>query len=403
MERIPVTPLKAAYRNLSRLPPETIHQIIDDLPIVNVLKILSHNDAYLNDCILSHIGYQKILPSLVEAADMTEYFILHREICQFLNKALAGEQSPCGSSYMYQTYAKASRHSRDNLQENLRNGFKNQINATVGLNDVQKAILAPYGPQQYPIVLGDSYQNLVTLWKWTKSAILNINAVKAQQRNKIADLISKYPGKIMLKKPQDPSQAGPRFNTEHISKWFRDAAKRSLQNRKIPKKGTGRCYHALELIELIPYDRCLWSFLGTLERYPPENPELDFTEEFQKMSLDGKEKLLKTYKYPEEIAAKLKVVMDGLMYVYTRSPLLVIPRIRWPTKEEVGVPLYKKPFFFVDTTPHDRDGSDEAHQCFGRRIRPHDEREYEWLEGFLEVLAWMEENPDLKIKKQGLY
>lgn len=181
-------------------------------------------------------------------------------------------------------------------------------------------------------------------------------------------------------------------------------------NRKLPRwdldpwgDGNGlRCKYSKELIELIPYDRCLWSFLGTLERYPPKNLWTlkrypDLSSQFSKLSINGDDKSREEIAYPEDIAKNLDVVMRGLMYVYTESPLLIIPRIVWPKEEELGVPLFKKPVFAVDTTAQDRSPYTEPmHHCIGQRIRPHVEKEYDWLKAFLKVVAWMEQNLDFK-------
>jgi hypothetical protein len=100
------------------------------------------------------------------------------------------------------------------------------------------------------------------------------------------------------------------------------------------------------------------------------------------------------YQYPKEIATSIKVVQDGLMYVYTGSPLLVVPRIRWESTVAEAFEG-KRPVFFIHTGGHAYDLPNNVHRCVGGRVKPHDEREYEWLKAFLKVVTWMEENLDI--------
>ncbi|KAH8657559.1 hypothetical protein BGZ60DRAFT_416178 [Tricladium varicosporioides] len=417
LEGIPIIPLTAPLRNLACLPRETIHQIMDDLPLVNILKILAHNNSYLNECVISHAGYQNVFPTFSVATQLTELFILHREICYFTGKALAGPFSPKSSPHLNHTYKSLTAHRfRDDLQELTRSDLVGAIEHTVYVHGGDRIIMEQYASEPYhPLLDGDnnSCSNLRKRWAWWKTALTNLNENKARQLNMLAHLISEYPGKVMLKTPLDPLQAGPRFNTDHIARRYKTSAKRLLVNRKLPRwdldpwgnGGGPRCKYSKELTELIPYDRCLWSFLGTLERYPPKNlwtlkQYPDLSSQFSKLSINGDNKSREEIAYPEDIAKNLDVVMRGLMYIYTESPLLIIPRIVWPKEEEMGVPLFKKPVFAVDTTAQDRNPCTEPiHHCIGKRIRPHIEKEYDWLKAFLKVVAWMEQNPNFKGNK----
>ncbi|THV50663.1 hypothetical protein BGAL_0141g00130 [Botrytis galanthina] len=94
------------------------------------------------------------------------------------------------------------------------------------------------------------------------------------------------------------------------------------------------------------------------------------------------------FKYPEKIAASLRVVLKGLMYIYTEPPL-TIPRIQWESLGDEDS-SEKWPRFFVDKGIYEH--LHFQYPCANKKIKPYDEREYEWLAAFVEVVTWIELN-----------
>jgi hypothetical protein len=141
-----------------------------------------------------------------------------------------------------------------------------------------------------------------------------------------------------------------------------------------------------------------------MESHPPEN-DIDGIEAWlRNMALNNPGDISTTFRftndskrrkgfhYPEEtedIATSIKVLMAGLMYIYTSSGLTTIPRINWsPFPESYNT--YGKPIFAIKTGK--RSSPDlpwNVHSCPVRTILQYDEREYEWLEALLKAVAWM--------------
>jgi hypothetical protein len=223
----------------------------------------------------------------------------------------------------------------------------------------------------------------------SKKQTMKLNEMKARQLTLAADLYCQHPGKLMLKKPLDPSQDGPRPNIRHIKNYLGQRAKRVLADRKFNGPFHGKCCPGIDLIELIPYDRYLMSFLDTLERFPVDHEGVEgklksmFIDEGTKKPEEDR----KPFQYPENIAADIEIVLDGLMYVYTQYPLMV-PRVQLPSAESVD----KEPVFCVQTKRHSLYLAPHLHRCLARKVMLHDEREYEWLKAFLAVVDWMEKN-----------
>jgi hypothetical protein len=232
----------------------------------------------------------------------------------------------------------------------------------------------------------------------SKKQTMKLNEMKARQLTLAADLYCQHPGKLMLKKPLDPSQDGPRPNIRHIKNYLGQRAKRVLADRKFNGPFHGKCCPGIDLIELIPYDRYLMSFLDILERFPVDHEGVEgklksiFIDEGTKKQEDHK-----PFQYPGNIAAKIEIVLDGLMYVYTQYPLMV-PRVQLPSAESVN----KKRVFCVQTKPHSLYLAPHLHRCLARKVMPHDEREYDWRKEFLAVVDWVEKNlVETNVRKAG--
>jgi len=205
MDRIPPSPLPATLRTLSKLPREIVHQILDDIPLIKALKILSHNDKVLVACILTHIKYKYLFQTAEEAANTTEYFILHQEICRFRNQALTGPHSPSGGSYLSQNIAMLTHPFRN---FDLKSHLITQIQVSVSVARLEQEILSPYAPRPYQMLFNTRIADLRARWEWIKEATVKINETKSKQQQFIAHLLTEYPGKVMLKKALDPSQSG---------------------------------------------------------------------------------------------------------------------------------------------------------------------------------------------------
>ena len=113
------------------------------------------------------------------------------------------------------------------------------------------------------------------------------------------------------------------------------------------------------------------------------------------MSLNENKQQSDYSQYPDDIAADIKVVQDGLMYVYTGSPRIVVPRIEW--RSTGGNGSERTPVFSIPPKQHRTSLSlpQSIHRCAGRRVRPYDDREYKWLRAFLKVVRWMEIHLDV--------
>ena len=406
----------ALVTNLPRLPPEIVHQVIDNLPLFKVLHLLSHKTPYAERCVRTHRHLGKLFQSPSDVASVIDYFILLRDIRQFTHRWL---KEPV-NTFNGQNLVYAHAHYNNIMSWNysiagssaqfpidvLRDFLIASIRDHLRLDTLDLDLLRPYASTDYPgspIMLNSSCEDLLIRWLWIKEAKKRLNAVKAGQLDRVTDLIMAYPGKVMLKKPLDPSQEGPRPNVLHIANTFRSNAKRMLRDSKfVHSPPNCRCTQGVDLIELVPYDQYLWLFLETLEKHPPADDiegvaaalqRVTLTEAMGTSSLPDRnigEAQTEKYRYPDDITANITLVVDGLFYVYTGSQLIV-PRIQFlAAMKPYSVNNVKNPRFFIESKPHSAHLPENIHRCLVRKRKPYDEREYEWLEAFLKVVTWME-------------
>ncbi|KAA8575034.1 hypothetical protein EYC84_004255 [Monilinia fructicola] len=237
-------------------------------------------------------------------------------------------------------------------------------------------------------------------WNWIKDSKRELNNLKSKQLRLSARLVEKYPR--ILKRPLDPSQGAPRPNTAHLVSTFEVYAMRSLGDRNLYHNWHKHwCIPGTHLVELVPYDRYLWLLFETLDKHPFDVGANGLEDSLARVSLQNKEQgidlrnsalshvpkdISSAFVYPEEIADSLRTVLKGLMYIYTEPPLTV-PRIRWPQYGNES--SEKRPEFFVGRAGHENTLQTE-YRCVNRHIKPHNQREYEWLAAFVKVVTWIE-------------
>ncbi|KAE9381199.1 hypothetical protein N431DRAFT_424790 [Stipitochalara longipes BDJ] len=395
-------PTPAFVMKLQRLPPEIVHQILDCLPLYKVLNLLAHRTPYAAKCVLTHPRLKEAFRSLWDINRILDCFILFRDIRIFcrqslkdifvlsLNYSMIGYDNVSNSNLMNVLIDKMI----DDIRDHLR----------LELHDIDLL----RSSTDYPPPLDVTFENLLNRWLWIKRAKERMNAAKADQWTKAADLLTAFP--TLLKKTRDPSQGEPRINIAHITNRFRGNAKRCLNDRRLVHRRNKPCVPGVDLIELVPYDRYLWLFVNTIQKYPPANDTDALTASFHRLTLNLSEAMGTTLiqegttsqvqgeshfypSYPTDIISSIQTAMDGLFYVYTGSTMLVIPRFRWLTAKGPNFDdndNVEAPRFFINPKPHRPNLPEDFHRCPVKKQKPFDDREYQWLEAFAKVVTWMQ-------------
>jgi len=392
-------PTPGYVTKLQRLPPEIVHQILDRLPLYKVLNLLAHRTSYIAKCVLTHSQLKEIFRSLSEISRILDYFVLFRDIRIFCRQPVQ-ELSVLALNYSIPQYSNIPRSDLlDTVIDKMTDDIRDHLRLDLHDIDLLRS------STDYPSPLDSAFQSLLNRWLWIKRAKKRMNAAKADQWNKAAELLTTYP--TLLKKTLDPSQVGPRKNIAHITSRFRSNAKRCSNDIRLQHSRNRPCVPGVDLIELVPYDRYLSFFLVILQKYPPANYIDALVDSFYDVSLNLNEDMApssisdgpagrvrkQSYQYASNILSDLQTAISGQLYIHTGSTLLVIPRFRWatPIRTQEIYDDVKVPQIFIDPKPHQLNLPEKFHRCPVRKQKPFDEREYQWLEAFAKVVTWMQE------------
>ncbi|KAF7863822.1 hypothetical protein EAF04_006787 [Stromatinia cepivora] len=396
--------LPVVVRNLQKLPREIVHEIMNDLPVIKILSVLSWRLPYLDQCVITHINYGRVFRSQNDVSHAIKHYTLYREICWFRR------WPPADASSVFAMSCQMLIKNWLPLDLMISN-MSRKIRAGLYINAHDLDLLLKHRGSIRPRTEDTGIQsrgqplNLKKCWiywNWIKETKLRLNKLKSQELRFSAGLVEKYPR--ILKRPLDPSQGAPRPNTTHNVVMFERLAVRSLSDRNLYHYWNhNQCKPGTDLIQLVPYDRYLWLLLETLAKYPIDSEVTGLEENLARVSLQNEEQgrdlgdtelsvvsknKPTVLQYPENIAENLRTVLEGLMYIYTEPPLNV-PRIQWgPTGNSSS--SEKWPKFLVDKGRHEH--AQIKHMCMNWNVRPHDEREYEWLVAFLKAVTWIELN-----------
>ncbi|ESZ98100.1 hypothetical protein SBOR_1479 [Sclerotinia borealis F-4128] len=398
--------LPVVVQNLQKLPIEIVHQILSDLPVIKILAILSWRLPFLWQCVLTHINYGRIFRSYDDISDAMNHYTLYREICWFRRWPPADPSSIFALSSQILIKLLVPLHG-------MICKMRSKIRAGLDIRAYDLDLLIKHGGKFRPGTtnirldgLGQTLnlQTCWVYWNWIKESKRQLNITKSEQKRLSARLVGNF--SRFLRQSLDPSQGNPRPNTSHIVARFESSAIKSLRDRNLYHNWLHKhCKPGTDLVELVPYDRYLWLLLETLDKHPFDIGITGLEDTLAKVTLHNEEQGtdaentgLSTvdkenpsrFQYPEEIADELRTVLKGLMYVYTEPPSLV-PRIQWAPAGNVSS-SEKWPKFSVDRERHPNILSPIKHQCVNKHIKPHDEREYGWLEAFVKAIRWIESN-----------
>jgi hypothetical protein len=340
--------LPEELQNLSRLPREIVHQILEELYHDEVLHILSYNHGYLNSYIVTSRTYKSLLRPYDPMVDPSQSIANLSTTIKTLHASLRNFHVPQkGHFWRLLTYENGTDKfyllgRRILVADALGVASKiaRSIHVPVALDERQISIYRPYTTQSYNTgedIYSQEYDVLLDRWTWITKTWFSMRKSKSRQLNIAADLLLEFPGKI--KRPRNPVKECPPPNIGHTARGWRANAKKYAESNILPHFRTPKCIHGAELIELIPYDRYLKRFLGILDKCPPQTSGSEDLVQFNELSLRCRTQA--PYVYPESIMKDLNFVIYGQYYVYTRNDSSL-------SLESTGL----KQQIFVDQTQH---------------------------------------------------
>ena len=359
---MPTQTLNKIITSFSTLPRELAHQVLNDIRIWDILRLICYNDAHINTDILTHPTLGRLFhydPEILDEVRKTAD--LYRTICTAHNLTAAPLSSPLA----------LNTHTFKPDYKEITNYMHHRLIEELYLEPWKRDVLAHYTP--LPAVWDSStIQGLEARWTAIQDAQLKLNTRKASQLRKAADLLETNPD--IVKKMIDPSQT-LRKNIPHIVQRLRRTEKRvQWQSVLRGDKLKGMSWFAYGQFPVVPFDRALGVVLRGLEGvgvgygFGEEEEEVDSV------------RLMRETEGLGDVGALVRLVVEGLQFVYDGEDTGQLLRI---AREQDGGPFYFIPRGPVDAWYYTGDG-------LARMYEAHDEREIAWLEAFVAVYRYFE-------------
>ncbi|KAJ5887777.1 hypothetical protein N7495_007818 [Penicillium taxi] len=379
--------LGSIVQSLEAMPTELAHQIIDDLRVWDVLKLLCYRSDRIDRCIMSHPICRTLIGSDPETISKvrfaTEFF---RHCFSKIRKRPIPENSPLYSNIHHvkgwrKNSIYSNMHAR--LREELTRQYKilnwSQVEGYCGnfgycgcMN--VKSAHARFSVQR-TLESGYSFEEMKRDWENIQTPLAAVSGQLALELRWAADMLEANPD--ILKRTLDSAQKR-RPNTAHIVSRMRHGAERFM---RYPKARLAACEHFRYLfMPVIPFDSVLDELLDLMKT----NGLLDG----DKIIKDG---------FPALVTGLAEIVVRGIPHVYVSDDEIcgLHSEYKYDGKiQRTGNTPWNTPIIPVTI--------DDAfftpfRLCQGRnfqrqkcsRWEPHSEKEREWLKSFVELYRYL--------------
>jgi hypothetical protein len=378
----------AVARKLEHLPPELVHQVLDDLPFTKIVELVSlHDVPYLDTALLSHFHLSKFITSDHNLSSLKQYFKVYTLLCQ-RREGSKEPPHPDIDFLQHDLVYFANLHPEDPIQ--TYHAIIDQIKiATLHLLSRYTPYLpalSEFAPEPFlawEFVIADPV-SLSQQWTSLDAAEVALNDVKANQLRRLVTILTQYPE--MLRRSTYNSQEPRLHALRHHVDWLQSLASKMTKPQVIKHRPVAQNIFADHKLPFVPYDRYLRCFSKVLQKYP---------------SVEG------PLVYPPEVVASITKAVQGMTCIYTKQSVegqsysdIVRTRYSRYSLKDVRNPRGKgtrQPIFVGIEDSMDSMTFNDSH-IYQRNdaILPFEEKEFEWLEAFLQSCKFMESMQDVE-------
>ncbi|KAG6817610.1 hypothetical protein H0H87_006238 [Tephrocybe sp. NHM501043] len=400
----------AVAEKLTTLSPEILHKVLDDLPLLKILEVISiHDLPYVESCILSHFHYSQIFRTPQSLSKLKQYFTLYVELCQ-RRQGRHSSGNPEIATFTQDAIRLVNQKKNVlDYSEKLLAKVKLEVLSLLKVYEPYMNALSHYSEPSHSIASGvPDVSDPVALrhfWLSLDKAEGNLNLAKSAQLLRIARLYAEYPG--TLRSRLDTSQESRILSDQHCIKELQIRARRMSKPQILRGHFVANAVFAEQRFPVTPYDRHLKTFLRILEKFPVDNLSLSLS------IATGRRRPIRPYPWPTEVANDVKRVVEGLAYVYPKAtatggdypPVLRTKNTRFSDKEYSISSGLRQPCFSGGLDSESQKQRRLPFYVDSDNILPLEEREFEWLEAFLRGCRYMgkmedaEWSPGLTVKQ----
>lgn len=397
----PPLPFYSVVQGLKNTPPEVVHQVLDDLRLYDILRLASHNDPSINYSIMAHPSCKKVFDDDFDNLySVRDNFVFYRDFCRLMRFTICPSDSilALDANLLITTNSTTGYLRADDPYKKITYYFTYRLTRPLDLYRYQQEILARYArkPENLSQVWDSSqFSNIKTRWEEVQAAQERVNALRVHQLKRAAELLEANPD--ILKRGSDPEQKR-RPNMQHILTHMHAAADRISGSLLIRDHNSSACYFKYMLFPVVPFDTALDFVAETLEKRVLRSQR----KQSDAMEIEG----------PNDDA---KAICDELSSIRSQVDTLINYSTEKPDTrdtESESQPESKAPIWTLQTPSliASTEGTDQSTKlesqkpCFVHRQgfrqpgnkkcgqfkawEPHDERELEWLEAFVEVYRY---------------
>ena len=363
-------------QELAKLPAELAHQIICDLKVWDVLKILWYDDPKLNAIVLSHPQCCNLLGEDEETFSQTRQMV--KSYFEMYVKAGLPFKPPEDGHLSWGVDLllahKLDKPARDIMMKELREPIQSFLHTQIYAMDLDRYVDRSAFPHGMPkLYTCNTVQALGECMDTVLHAKKTLFKQSSDQLQWAASLMEQNPD--LLKRTLDPEQK-QRPNTAHIVSRMRHTADHC-------RKCDVKCfitteYFAFYFFPVIPFDTALAKLLWWMEKYGLTDSNR-----------------MERHAHPPSIEQHANIVMEGMTYFFTDIP---------PTKRSVandkGDVLRTVHTSYPETESATQELFFAVHkiasaQEFRLPVRelsrePNDKREQAWLASFVDLYRYLE-------------
>jgi hypothetical protein len=387
------TPTGSIVRNIAVIPTELAHQIIDDLRVWDVLKLLCYDNDRVDACIMSHpICHSMFGPDPESFAKWKSAAHLYKDIFTAVEKAFVPECWP------WDLYLGPNIHCLlPQKYGEILTYMKYRIHHELNIH-WRKTDLTRFGAPNYSNGSGSikedySFEQLKECWHDMQKAKANLFQLRASELRWTADMLEANPD--ILKRTLDPAQEF-RPNTAHIVSRLRRTADAIMRN---PAVFCFSEHFRYDFLNIIPFDSALDQLLRMMQKHGIiEGDQLVASRTIASAGAAS---------HPSSIIKLVRIVIDGMSKFYISPPEMAAQKadFAWrnavnkdgdllrtantPWSEPCGAServFLEGPYFTAF-----KYGNNKSYlRPEALNWEPHHEMEKEWLASFVRVYRYLE-------------
>lgn len=392
------TSTSSIVRSIAALPTELAHQIIDDLRLCDVLKLLCYDNDRVDACFMSHPICRNIFGADPETLAKWKFAAhLYRDIFTAVGKPFV--QS-------YHAFRWGTHHAGTNIHcvrpeeyEEILNDMKDRIHDELDIHWC-KVDLTRFGAPDYDNGLkyrslkrSQSFEELKKCWEDIQKAKANLFQLRASELHWTADMLEA--NSDILKRTLDPAQEF-RPNTAHIVSRMRRNADRIL--RAPIQKFIFAEHFRYEFLGVIPFDSALDQLLHMMQKHG--------IIEGDQVVASNTSISAGAASHPSSIINSVRIIIDGMPKFYISPPETAEQRDNFAWRDAANKDgdllrtantPWSEPFganewvslegpYFTPFKYGDNKGYWRPESLFWD---PHHETEKEWLASFVDVYRYL--------------